>query len=84
MADKEKAPEAESTPAGPPGPGEPGYDKMAVPKFILTLIHQGKKEKKIVDMVKDKYPYSRVNVRHVAWMASAQAFGDLDPEKYSD
>ena len=63
----------------PPGPGEPGFDKLAVPKYILELLRGGTKPAKVPDKVRERYPYSQVNARHVAWMASAQSFSDLDP-----
>jgi len=66
--------------ATPPGPGEPGYDKMAVPRYAMELLRDGKPRDRIVDLVKERYPYTRINERHVAWMASARTLGDLDVE----
>ncbi len=78
-----KAQEAETGPV-PPGPGEDGYDKMAVPKFVLELLKQHTEQEDVVKLVKERYPYTRLDRNHVAWMASAQSFTDLDIEGEGD
>lgn len=77
MSSKVKEPKATST---RPGPGEVGYDKMAVPQFVLELLRQHTAQEEVVKLVQERYPYTRLNSNHVAWMASAQSFTNLDIE----
>lgn len=75
--------EADTGPS-PPGPGETGYDKMAVPMYVLELLKQHTRQEEVMKLVKERYPYTRLNQNHVAWMASAQSFTDLDIEAHGD
>jgi len=70
----------ETTQPSPPGPGEAGFDKMAVPKYVLELLKQDKSQKEVLELTKERFPYTRLNSNHIAWMASAQSFSDLDIE----